>query len=227
MRVNNQLLIRHLGLQNYEKMYRAMVRFTTERNESTIDEIIYLEHSPVYTLGLAGKTEHILEPDATPVIKTDRGGQVTYHGPGQLIIYLLIDLKRRGLNIKNLVYQLEESVIAMLAECSINASRKAGAPGVYVGDRKIAALGIRVRRGCCYHGLALNVDMDTTPFNRINPCGYPGLEVTQLREQGIELNIEQAAERLLPHLVKNLNYDQENIIIDAELSEFPIDHIAA
>ncbi len=227
MRINNQLLIRHLGLQNYEKMYRAMVRFTTERNESTIDEIICLEHSPVYTLGLAGKTEHILKADATPVIKTDRGGQVTYHGPGQLIIYLLLDLKRRGLNIKNLVYQLEESVIAMLAECSINANRKAGAPGVYIGERKIAALGIRVRRGCCYHGLALNVDMDTTPFNRINPCGYPGLVVTQLREQGVKLSIEQAAERLLPHIVKNLNYDRENIVIDTELSEFPIDYIAA
>ena len=223
----NKLLIRQLGLQDYEKMYRAMASFTSERNESTIDEILCLEHSPVYTLGLAGKTEHIVEPDTTPVIKTDRGGQVTYHGPGQLIIYLLLDLKRRGINIKNLVYQLEGSVIAMLDECGLNANRKAGAPGVYVGKRKIAALGIRVRRGCCYHGLALNVDMDTTPFNRINPCGYPGLEVTQLREQGVRLSVEQAAEKLLPHIVKNLNYEQKNIVNEAELSEFPIDHIAA
>jgi len=174
------LLVRHLGLREYEPTWRAMQTFTDERGPDTPDELWLLEHPPVYTLGQAGRPEHVLDPGDTPVIKIDRGGQVTYHGPGQLVAYLLLDLRRAGFGVKGLVHLLEQSVIDLLAGYGIESAARPDAPGVYVGEAKIAALGLRVRRGCSFHGLALNVDLDLEPFVRINPCGYPGLAVTRI-----------------------------------------------
>ena len=202
-----KVLIRQFGLQEYPGVYEAMVDYTNRRAPETADEIWCLEHEPVFTLGLAGRTEHLLDPGAIPVRKVDRGGQVTYHGPGQLVIYLLIDLKRLGVSIKRFVNLLEQSVIDFLATCDLKASRRKGAPGVYLADKKIAALGVRVRKGCCYHGLALNVDMDLSPFQRINPCGYPGLEVTQLADLGVKLTVNTALERFLPCLLNQFLYN--------------------
>jgi lipoyl(octanoyl) transferase len=175
------LLVRRLpGHQPYGPILDAMRRFTDARGPETPDELWVLEHLPVFTLGQAGREEHLLDPGAIPVIKVDRGGQVTYHGPGQLVAYLLLDLRRAGLGIKRLVSLLEQSIIDLLATVNLAAERRAGAPGVYVEGAKIAALGLRVRNGCSYHGLALNLDMDLAPFSRINPCGYPGLAVTRV-----------------------------------------------
>jgi len=183
-----------------------MVRFTRERDEHSPDEIWCLQHPPVFTLGLGGKEEHILAAGNIPIIRTDRGGQVTYHGPGQMVVYLMLDLQRQGLTIKSYVALLEQAMIDMCAALGIHAHRKAGAPGVYVSGKKIAALGIRVKRGCSYHGLALNVDMDLAPFQRINPCGFPGLEVTQLKAQGSLLDINATFATLLPCILKLLGY---------------------
>jgi lipoyl(octanoyl) transferase len=174
-----------------------MQAFNAARDEATADEIWLLEHLPVYTLGLNGKPEHVLEPGTIPVVNIDRGGQVTYHGPGQIVVYLLLDLRRLGYGVRELVRRMEGAVIALLASYGVAAERREGAPGVYVGEAKIAALGLRVRRGCCYHGLALNVDMDLEPFSRINPCGYSGLPVTQTLDVGIGDNIHDVSERLL------------------------------
>ena len=176
------ITVRQLGLQDYEPVWQQMQQFTAERTTDTPDEIWLVEHSPVYTLGLNGKREHILDPQDIPVVQSDRGGQVTYHGPGQLIAYLLLNLKSRNLGVKKLVNKMEQAVIDLLAESGIQANRKQDAPGVYVGDAKIAALGIRVRRGCCYHGLSLNIDMDLEPFSRINPCGFANLPTTQISD---------------------------------------------
>lgn len=199
--------LRTPGLVDYERAYHDMRRFNDARDGSTMDEIWIVEHPPVYTLGLAGRREHILDGGGMPVIQTDRGGQVTYHGPGQLVMYLLLDMKRLGIGVREYVSLLEQSVIDMLAEMNINAARRARAPGVYVDDCKIAALGVRIRRGCCYHGLALNVDMDLEPFAGINPCGYEGLEVTQLSHYGIHMTVHEAAERLLPFLMRHLGLE--------------------
>ena len=176
-------MIRQLGRVDYEPTWRAMQAFTAQRtqgDEATPDELWLCEHPPVFTQGLAGKPEHLLRDIGIPVVKIDRGGQITYHGPGQIVCYLLLDLKRRGLTVKTLVNRMEQAVIDLLAEQGVAAGRKAGAPGVYVGDAKIAALGLKVKRNCCYHGLALNIAMDLTPFAAINPCGYAGMAVTQL-----------------------------------------------
>jgi len=200
--------IRQVGLSDYVATFNAMTRFTRERNENTPDEIWCLQHHPVFTLGMAGKEEHILNAGTIPVIKTDRGGQVTYHGPGQLVVYLLLDLQRMGLTVKRYVSLIEQSLIDMCASLGIDAERKAGAPGVYVADKKIAALGVRVKRGCSYHGLALNVDMDLSPFRQVNPCGYPGLQVTQLKDEGCTLDVISAFTSLLPCLMKNLDYTE-------------------
>ena len=180
----SKALIRALGLQPYAPVYARMRRFNEGRGADTVDEIWLLQHEPVFTLGLAGRREHLLRPGAVPVRQTDRGGQVTYHGPGQIVVYTLLDLRRRNLPIKRFVSLLEQAVIDLLRRYGIAGQRRAGAPGVYVGGAKIAALGVRVRKGCCYHGLALNVDMDLAPFQAINPCGYPGLPVTQLADLG-------------------------------------------
>ncbi|MFO7543225.1 MAG: lipoyl(octanoyl) transferase LipB [Thiobacillus sp.] len=178
-------LIRHLGTVDYAPTWRAMQDFTAQRSADTPDEIWLLEHPPVYTQGQAGKPEHLIAVTTIPVVPIDRGGQITYHGPGQIVAYVLVDLRRRGYGIRELVTRLEQAVIDLLAARGVNAVRKAGAPGVYVADAKIAALGLRVKHGCTYHGLALNVDMDLSPFAAINPCGYAGMRVTQCRDLGV------------------------------------------
>jgi lipoyl(octanoyl) transferase len=195
------LEIRRLqGLRPYAPAFAAMRAFTDGRGPDTRDEIWVLEHEPVYTLGLGSRMEHVLDPGAIPVVRADRGGQVTYHGPGQLVVYTLLDLKRRGIAVRALVARLEQSVIDTLAQFSVVAHRVPGAPGVYVGGRKLAALGLRVRKGCCYHGVAVNVSMDLAPFAGINPCGYAGLEVTRLADLGVALDCDAFASCLLPVL---------------------------
>jgi lipoyl(octanoyl) transferase len=174
-----------------------MQRFTAERGDTTPDELWLLEHPPVYTLGLAARREHLREPNEVPVVQVDRGGQVTYHGPGQAVIYTLLDLRRRHIGVRDLVRRLEGAVIDLLDRYGVMGVRREGAPGIYVDEAKIAALGLRVRNGCCYHGLALNVDMDLSPFRGIDPCGYAGLPVTQLRDLGVTLPVERVGEELL------------------------------
>jgi lipoyl(octanoyl) transferase len=206
--VNAAPVARRLGLREYAPTVAAMQEFTEGRTATTPDEVWLLEHPPVYTLGRAALPGHVLDAGTVPVVRTDRGGQVTYHGPGQLVVYPLLDLRRRNLGIKPLVHLLEECVIELLAGYAIQAERRPGAPGVYVGGAKIAALGLRVRRGCSYHGLSLNVDMDLAPFGRINPCGYPGLPVTQLAALS-ELrarDLPRIGTDLLAVLTQRLNY---------------------
>ncbi|MFZ2854602.1 MAG: lipoyl(octanoyl) transferase LipB [Rhodocyclaceae bacterium] len=194
------LTVRQLGRTEYEPTWHAMQEFTATRTPDTVDEVWVCEHPPVYTLGLAGKPEHLLNDIGIPLIRIDRGGQITYHGPGQVVIYLLIDLPRRRLKVREIVSRIEQSVIDLLAEHSVKAERHGGAPGVYVGPAKVAALGLRVKHGCCYHGVSLNVDMDLSPFAAINPCGYPGMPVTQTKDLGIGLAPSQAAQELAGHL---------------------------
>ncbi|MBI3917926.1 MAG: lipoyl(octanoyl) transferase LipB [Betaproteobacteria bacterium] len=197
--------VRHLGVADYETTWRAMQSFTTGRGADTQDEIWVLEHPSVYTLGVAGKAEHLPRvANGIPVVKVDRGGQITYHGPGQVVAYLLLDLRRRGLGVRTLVRQMERAVIDLLHTYAIEAAGRTDAPGVYVNDAKVAALGLRIKNGCCYHGLALNVDMDLAPFHAINPCGYPGLAVTQLRDLGIRAPGEAVREQLVAHLTRVL-----------------------
>jgi len=201
------LLVRQLGLRDYEPVWREMQRFTDGRDENSPDELWLVEHPPLFTLGMNSKEEHLLAPGAIPVIAIDRGGQVTYHGPGQQIVYLLLDLKRNRLGIRAVVERIEAAVIRLLADYGIEARGRRDAPGVYVGERKIAALGLRVRRGCSYHGLALNVKMDLEPFTRINPCGHPGMEVTQLVDLGGPDDPAQIAPALCRYLAQELGYD--------------------
>ena len=198
------LIVRELGLQPYEQVWQDMQLFTDQRSETTADELWLLQHSPVYTLGKNGKPDHILDAQDIPVIKSDRGGQVTYHGPGQVIVYTLLDLNRRRIGVRELVTRIENSVIELLEDYDIRANARKDAPGVYVEGRKIAALGLRVRKGCSFHGLALNVDMDLEPFSRINPCGYQGLEVTQLSELADVADFNEVEKRLLSHLQHQL-----------------------
>ncbi|EGQ5281600.1 lipoyl(octanoyl) transferase LipB [Enterobacter hormaechei] len=178
----DKILVRHLGLQPYEPVSQAMHDFTDMRDDTTPDEIWLVEHLPVFTQGQAGKAEHLLMTGDIPVIQSDRGGQVTYHGPGQQVMYVLLNLKRRKLGVRELVTLLEQTVVNTLAEYGIDAHPRADAPGVYVGEMKICSLGLRIRKGCSFHGLALNINMDLTPFQRINPCGYAGMEMTQVRQ---------------------------------------------
>ena len=203
----NNLRVRHLGRRDYVPVWRAMQKFTAQRTADSADEIWLVEHPPVYTQGLNGKSEHLLTPGAIPVVQTDRGGQVTYHGPGQLLAYVLVDLKRQGWGIRDLVSRLEQAVIDLLHDYRIAASARRDAPGVYVNGAKIAALGLRVKRGCSYHGLSLNVAMNLEPFSRINPCGYAGLPVTQLRTLGGPADPTEVAEDLLKHLCARLGYN--------------------
>lgn len=193
------------GLQDYAATWAAMRAFTDAREADTPDELWLLEHPPVFTLGQAGRPEHLLAPGDIPVIRTDRGGQVTYHGPGQLVAYLLLDLRRAGIGIKRLVERLEQAIIDLLAEHGVAAERRANAPGVYVAGAKIASLGLRVRNGCSYHGLALNVDMDLEPFGRINPCGYAGLAVTRLVDHVPGITLTETAQALAEILARHLN----------------------
>ncbi|HEY0720963.1 MAG TPA: lipoyl(octanoyl) transferase LipB [Gammaproteobacteria bacterium] len=199
-----RLIVRQLGRRDYLPVWQAMQQFTAERNETTIDELWLVEHPPVFTVGLNGKPEHLLAPGTLPVVQVDRGGQVTYHGPGQIVLYLLLDLRRRGLGVRTLVSLMEQAVIELLADYRITATARREAPGVYVNGAKIAALGLRVRKGCSYHGLALNVAMDLEPFARINPCGYPGLAVTELRALGIAEPQAVIADKLLKIISERL-----------------------
>jgi lipoyl(octanoyl) transferase len=198
--VTAELVVQHLGRVDYEPTWRAMQEFTATRTAETPDQLWICEHPPVYTLGQAGKPEHLLTDIGIPLVKIDRGGQITYHGPGQVVIYLLIDLPRRQLKVREIVTSIEQAVIDLLAGHGVAAERHEKAPGVYVGPAKVAALGLRIKKGCCYHGVSLNVDMDLSPFAAINPCGYPGMPVTQTRDLGISLTPSQAAQALAGHL---------------------------
>ncbi len=207
----NRLIVRELGLQHYLPVWEAMRRFTGERDASTPDELWLLSHWPVFTQGQAGKPEHLLDTGDIPVVQIDRGGQVTYHGPGQLVVYLLLDVRRLGIGPRQLVDLIEVAIIDCLAEFGVAASTRTKAPGVYVKDAKIAALGLRIRRGCSYHGLSLNMAMDLAPFGRINPCGYQGMQVTQLADHvapgsGTGTLAERAQQGLLATLLKRLGH---------------------
>ena len=193
-------VFRWLGRVDYAPTWRAMQSFTDERDATTPDEVWFLEHAPVFTQGLNGKREHLLAPGDIPVVGIDRGGQVTYHGPGQLVVYPMIDLRRRGIGVRELVVALESAVIALAAAHGISASARRDAPGVYVEGRKLASLGLRIRHGCSYHGFALNVDMDLEPFGRINPCGMAGLEMTQLGTLGVTGGVHEIALEIAPML---------------------------
>jgi lipoyl(octanoyl) transferase len=197
-------LIRHLGVAGYATSWEAMRRFTAERGARTPDELWVLEHPPVYTSGIAGRSEHFPGTSSIPLVRSDRGGQITYHGPGQAIVYTLVDLQRRHLTVRAMVALIEQAVIETLATRGVSAHRKPGAPGVYVEGAKIAALGLRVRRGGCYHGVALNVDMDLAPFSDIDPCGYPGLEVTQTSAHGVAAGARELGDALAHRIAQLL-----------------------
>ncbi len=200
------LLVKHLGRVEYEPTWRAMQQFTESREQGSTSEAWIVEHPPVFTQGQAGKPEHLLAVSEIPVVQSDRGGQVTYHGPGQVVIYLLLNLRDTGMGIRGLVTAIEDSIIAMLAEHHIDAESRRDAPGVYVDEAKIAALGLRVKRGFTYHGLSFNLDMDLSPFQQINPCGYQGLAVTQGAELGLSLSFDQAAKAILEQLCSRINH---------------------
>ena len=202
-----KLVCRCLGLSDYETVWQRMRTFTDKRDAGTPDEVWLLEHHPVFTLGQAAKLEHLIAPGDIPVVRTDRGGQVTYHGPGQLVVYLLLDIRRLKLTVRDLVSGIEQSVIDLLRDYSVDADTDRKAPGVYVAGRKIAALGLRLRRGCSFHGFSFNVDMDCEPYGRINPCGYEGLEVAQLRDFGIKDNIHEVSDKLMTHMKNRFGYD--------------------
>lgn len=202
----NTLNIRWLARQDYLSCWEAMQHFTHSRDENTIDEIWLLEHNPVFTQGQNGKPEHILNAGNIPVIQTDRGGQVTYHGPGQLMLYILVDLRRKKINIRELVSILENAVIQVLAEYNILAYAKKEAPGVYVDERKICSIGLRIRKGCSYHGIAFNVSLDLEPFSRINPCGYTQLKMTHFAQLGGLDDILESGRKLVSYLTKSLGY---------------------
>ena len=195
------LIVRRLGLVPYEPTWQAMQEYTATRGDDSPDECWLLQHPPTYTLGQAGKREHLLRDTEIPVVKIDRGGQVTYHGPGQVVGYLMLDLRRRQLKVREMVQRIEQALIDCLAGYGLDARRKDGAPGVYIDGDKIAALGLRVRNGCSYHGLALNVDMDLAPFTWINPCGYSGLKTIQLKDFGVRDDVDAVASRLLEQLL--------------------------
>ena len=198
------MIVRRLGLVAYEPTWRAMQSFNAARTPDTGDQLWVVEHPPVYTLGLAGRPEHVLAPGSIPVVKTDRGGQVTYHGPGQVVAYPMMDLRRTGYGIREMVRRLEQAAIDTLADYGIAGERRAGMPGVYVGGAKIAAIGLRVARHCSYHGVALNANLDLEPFSRIDPCGYPGLASTRLADQGVGDKISVVQERFERSLLRCL-----------------------
>ncbi len=198
-------IVKYLGRVDYAPTFQAMQEFTATRTAETPDELWIVEHPPVYTLGQAGKPEHILRDVGIPIVNIDRGGQVTYHGPGQVVIYLLLDLHRLKIKVRELVSSIEQAIIDLLADHGVTAERRDGAPGVYVGEAKVAALGLRIRNGCSYHGLSLNVDMDLSPFAAINPCGYAGLKVIQTSDLNIPLTADEAGEQLSQYLLQQLD----------------------
>ncbi len=205
MALTDQLIIRDLGRVDYVDTWQRMQQFTDNRDEQTPDELWLLEHDPVFTQGQAGKAEHLLFPGEIPVVQVDRGGQVTYHGPGQLVVYVLLNIKRRNLGVRQLVNLIEQSIVDTLAIHQLNAYAKADAPGVYVDEKKVASLGLRIRKGCSFHGLALNVDMDLSPFQRINPCGYAGMQMIQTKDIGGPASIADAKQQLTHQLLQLLH----------------------
>ena len=209
IQLQSGVLVRDLGLQAYEPVWRDMQRFTDERDSDTPDEIWFTEHEPVFTLGLNAAREHLLAPGDIPVVQIDRGGQVTYHGPGQLMVYPLIDIRRAELGVRNLVTALEQSVVDLAAGYGIEAASRADAPGVYVNGAKLASIGLRIRRGASFHGMALNVDVDLEPFSRINPCGFEDLEVTDLARLGAEKDLAAVRDALLPHLLRRFRLSDD------------------
>ena len=196
-----------LGRQDYVPLWKKMQAFTDERDDATTDELWLCEHPPVFTLGLNAAREHLLAPGDIPVVQIDRGGQVTFHGPGQLMVYPLIDIRRANIGVRKLVTALEQSVVDLAAEYDVEAAARPDAPGVYVEGKKLASVGLRIRRGASFHGMALNVDVDLEPFSRINPCGYQGLEMTDLKRLGIDLDVEESGEKLLPHFRQRLGLE--------------------
>ncbi|MDB2330755.1 lipoyl(octanoyl) transferase LipB [Alteromonas sp.] len=202
---HSPLIVRQLGLQDYEPIWQAMQRFTDTRDDTTADELWLVEHKPVFTQGQAGKEEHILMPGDIPVVKVDRGGQVTYHGPGQQVIYLMLNIRKRKLGVRHLVNAMEESVVALLAQYGITAYPKPDAPGVYVEEKKVCSLGLRIRNGCSFHGLALNVNMDLAPFQRINPCGYAGMEMIDTARLNGPQSLDEAGSKLTALLLDALS----------------------
>lgn len=205
---NKVLTVRQLARRDYESVWHAMQDYTDNRNADSNDEIWLVEHEPVFTQGQAGKEEHLLMPGDIPVVKVDRGGQVTYHGPGQLVAYFLLDIRRLKIGVRDLVTHIEQSLVELLSQYDINAFAKSDAPGVYVNDDKIASLGLRIRKGCSFHGLALNVGMDLDPFKRINPCGYAGLEMVQMNDFGGPYELAQVQQALVSIIAKRLGFSQ-------------------
>lgn len=205
------LIIRLLGRQDYSHTWQAMETFTRNRNPDTLDELWLLQHPPVFTQGVSGKAEHLLNPGNIPVIQSNRGGQITYHGPGQIVAYVLFNIRRQGIGIRKLVTHLENTIIDLVANWQIQAQARADAPGVYIDDAKIASIGLRVSHGCSYHGLSLNVDMNLEPFSRINPCGYPGLRVSSLKEQGVTDSLEHIQSQLIKAITHQMGYTAQHI----------------
>jgi lipoyl(octanoyl) transferase len=214
--INNQLIIRQVDTGDYETIWHAMQDFTDNRDDEVVDELWVVEHDPVFTQGQAGKEEHLLNTGDIPVVKVDRGGQVTYHGPGQLVVYLLLNLRRRKLGVRDLVTQIEVAIVDLLKQYSIDAYAKKDAPGVYVDEMKIASLGLRVRKGCSFHGLALNIDMDLAPFLRINPCGYAGLEMLQTSKINGPKTVAEAADGLTQILAASLHATDVTTLVGLE-----------
>lgn len=210
LQVQNSILVRQLGFTDYESTWHAMQQFTAERTSNTPDELWLTEHPPVYTLGLNRKNVRLANESNIPLVLTDRGGKITYHGPGQLILYVLLDLNRHQLNVRKLVSMLENTVIKLLAEYGVNSSAKTDAPGVYVGEEKIASLGLRIKNNYCYHGLSLNINMDLKPFEAIDPCGYVGLKVTQTKNLSIDINVKRASEQLIDIILAQLADGQKH-----------------
>ncbi|EOA9036093.1 lipoyl(octanoyl) transferase LipB [Vibrio harveyi] len=213
--MQHQLVVKRLGRQDYEPVWKAMHEFTNQRTDDTPDEVWLVEHNPVFTQGQAGKAEHLINTGDIPVVQSDRGGQVTYHGPGQLVAYFLINLRRKKLGVRDLVTHIENLVINTLKAYNIDSAARPDAPGVYVGGKKICSLGLRIRKGCSFHGLALNVNMDLGPFLRINPCGYEGMEMVQVSQVGGPEDIEAVEKQLIQELVTLLDYEQVDFSTEA------------
>ncbi|WP_281187958.1 lipoyl(octanoyl) transferase LipB [Vibrio harveyi] len=213
--MQHQLVVKRLGRQDYEPVWKAMHEFTDQRTDDTPDEVWLVEHNPVFTQGQAGKSEHLINTGDIPVVQSDRGGQVTYHGPGQLVAYFLINLRRKKLGVRDLVTHIENLVINTLKAYNIDSAARPDAPGVYVGGKKICSLGLRIRKGCSFHGLALNVNMDLGPFLRINPCGYEGMEMVQVSQVGGPEDIEAVEKQLIQELVTLLDYEQVDFSTEA------------